>query len=226
MPVKLVAFNLFNSLLDERKAMRLAYSGVLENLGLSGEGKYLEDILIVDALKGLSEERARVSWWRDFFADRGISPTDGELKKALKVFWIARLNYSKVHDGANSVLTELKLLKIKTAALSLETADKNLIRFILRKNNLSYLIDILFCVTESGRGGADALNSMVEDYELFRGELAYVDSVIGTTLLAQKEGFRAIWLCLGGPCEATRVPHITNLRDLPKALKPATDIYR
>ena len=217
MTVKLVVFNLFRTLLESDDTIREAYSKMLTETRLPDDPAMVRDLMIVEQLKQISDNFEREVWWREFFRSKGIELDEQKIKEMKRVFWAKRLELSRPVPKAPETLRKLKLIGLRTAAISSEKAGKILIRSLLKKTGLFELLDAIICL----RGRSNelrALDSLTRSLGVKRREIAYVDVYLERVLTVQANGFIGIWLNEEVVPQITSVRSVESITELPSLL--------
>ncbi len=217
MTVRLVVFNLFRTLLESDNTIREAYEKMLADASLPNDENTLKDLMILEQLKQISDDFEREAWWKEFFKSRGIDLDEVKLKEMKRTFWAKRLELSRSAPGAAETLKKLKLIGIKTAAISSEDAGKILIRSLLERTGLLELLDLIICL--KGRSNElRALDSIAKMRNAKRNEIAYVDIYLERVITAKANGFLGIWLSSEAFPEVTSVISVGSISELPSLL--------
>ena len=217
MTVKLVVFNLFRTLLESDDTIREAYRKMLTETRLPDDPGMLKDLIIVEQLKQISDNFEREVWWKEFFRSKGIELDEQRIKEMKRIFWAKRLELSRPVPRAPETLRKLKLIGLRTAAISSEDAGKMLIRSLLEKTGLFELLDTIICL--KGRSNElRALDSLARSQGVRRREIAYVDIYLERVLTVQANGFIGIWLSEGVIPQITSVKSVESITELPSLL--------
>ncbi|GEM_PF-5530525 len=217
MTVKIVAFNLFRTLLENDNTIKEAYKRMLADVKLPNDENMLKDLMIVEQLKQISDDFEREVWWEEFFRSRGLELDEVKLKEMKRIFWAKRLQLSRPAKGVLETLKKLKLIGLRTTAISCEDAGKILIRSLLERTGLFGLLDSIFCL--KGRSNElRALDSIVKMHGVKKDEIAYVDVYLERVITAKANGFVGIWLSDKKVFEITSVNSVNSITELPSLL--------